>query len=76
MGWNSLGVVERKDCVCLQKICDFLIANKTVLHLDLSANYFTLNDSKLISQSLSKNHTIYGFHFAGNWGTVDARGFL
>lgn len=29
-----------------------------------------------ISKALEKNKTIYGFHFSGNYGYVDSRGFL
>ena len=47
-----------------------------MLHCDLSANQFTLVDSKLIANSLKPNRTMYGFHFSGNWGVVDPRGFL
>lgn len=35
-----------------------------------------MNDCRVIAESLKKNRTIYGFHFDGNWGKVDARGFL
>lgn len=46
------------------------------MHFDLSSNCFNLADSKLIANSLKGNRSIYGFHFAGNWGNVDPRGFL
>lgn len=44
--------------------------------MDLSNNNFSLNDSIEISKALEDNHTIYGFHFSGNYGYVDSRGFL
>lgn len=44
--------------------------------MDLSFNYFNLQDSKTLAESLTKNRTIYGFHFAGNSGYVDTRGFI
>jgi hypothetical protein len=44
--------------------------------MDLSSNFFSYEDCKTISESLKKNRSIYGFHFAGNYGYVDARGFL
>ena len=30
----------------------------------------------MISEALNFNHTIYGFHFAGNFGKIDSNGFL
>ena len=29
-----------------------------------------------IANGLKKNRTIYGFHFVGNYGYVDSKGFL
>jgi len=29
-----------------------------------------------VAEGLTKNKTIYGFHFAGNSGYVDSKGFL
>jgi NLR family CARD domain-containing protein 3 len=29
-----------------------------------------------LADALKSNRTIYGFHFTGNYGYVDARGFL
>lgn len=76
ISWNSIGVQERKDVQCIQKICDFLNTNKSLLHLDLSANQFSIADCKQIANALKNNRSIYGFHFSGNWGRVDPRGFL
>lgn len=53
-----------------------LLKNKSLLHVDLSFNNFTLNESTEIANGLKKNRTIYGFHFLGNYGYVDAKGFL
>ena len=39
-------------------------------------NYFKREDSLIISEFLNKNHSIFGFHFTGNVGYVDSRGFL
>lgn len=47
-----------------------------MIHLDLSNNHFGLEDSLEIATALVKNKTIYGFHFSGNTGYVDSRGFL
>lgn len=34
-----------------------------------------MDESKQIGESLESNTTIYGFHFAGNHGFIDSRGF-
>lgn len=44
--------------------------------MDLSVNNFGLNDCKLIRDVLKTNRTLYGFHFQGNHGHIDGRGFL
>lgn len=50
--------------------------NKSLLHLDLSTNGFNQVDCAFIAESIKANRTIYGFHFAGNYGYVDTKGFL
>jgi len=52
------------------------VKNIELRHLDLSSNYFRLESSQKIAESLNKNKTIYGFHYSGNCGYVDSRGFL
>lgn len=47
-----------------------------MMHIDLSANGFSFQDCNLIAEGLKQNHTVYGFHFAGNYGYVDTKGFL
>jgi len=44
--------------------------------MDLSWNRFSLKDSKIISEILKKNHTIFGFHFDGNYGVLNERQFI
>lgn len=57
-------------------VCEFIKFNTELVHFDLSNNNFTYIDSIAISAALVDNKTIYGFHFAGNAGYVDSRGFL
>ena len=57
-------------------IATMLSKNKSLLHVDLSFNNFTLSESKEIGEALKKNRSIYGFHFLGNCGYVDYKGFL
>ena len=53
-----------------------LSQNKTLIHVDFSSNSFTEEESKVIGEGLLQNHKIYGFHFGGNSGYIDAKGFL
>lgn len=73
ISWNSLG---GNNPSLAPLIVDVLQKNEKIIHLDLSNNYFTLQECKLISMGLENNHSIYGFHFAGNYGYVDSKGFL
>ena len=50
--------------------------NKQIVHIDLSNNNFDLEESIKISQALQVNNSIFGFHFAGNYGYVDDLGRL
>ncbi len=42
----------------------------------MSTNSFDFHASKEIANALKENHSIYGFHFSGNYGYVDPWGFL
>jgi Ran GTPase-activating protein (RanGAP) involved in mRNA processing and transport len=78
-GWNILGEsyrTIRTDSGFIEEICTFLHENRTMLHLDISNNHFTMIQSERIASALGKNNTIYGFHFTGNFGYVDAENFL
>ena len=73
MAWNAIGGDQHG---ILPKILTILKEKKNIMHLDLSCNSFNLNESKQIADTLNNNHTIYGFHFRGNYGYVDHKGFL
>jgi len=73
ISWNSLG---GNNPSVAPIIVEVLQKNEKMVHLDLSNNYFTFEESRLISHGLENNHTIYGFHFIGNYGYVDSKGFL
>jgi hypothetical protein len=68
----------------MPQLRQFFENNLSVVHLDLSVNNFTLSECKqikdvhtfILSKALKQNHSIYGFHFAGNYGYIDAKGFL
>lgn len=50
--------------------------NKALVHLDLSNNHFSEATCRLLGRKLTKNHTIYGLHLAGNCCSVDSQGFV
>ncbi|EAS05236.2 hypothetical protein TTHERM_01243500 (macronuclear) [Tetrahymena thermophila SB210] len=73
---NPLGGDQNK-LACSQEIKRFLMYQQSnVVHLDLSNCGFNQQESTIIQEGLINNHTIYGFHFSGNVGVVDALGFL
>ena len=47
-----------------------------LLHLDLSHNHIKKAESKVIALGLKENSNIYGFHFNGNDGHINPKGFL
>ena len=51
-------------------------ANSSLIHLDLSHNYFDSRELVEINKGLSENHTILGIHLGGNEGDIDAFGFI
>lgn len=69
---NKLGSMKNS---CAKAVINAIVSNKHLVHLDLSANNFSEEESKMIGESLEKNHTIYGFHFGGNFGFIDSKGF-
>jgi len=44
--------------------------------MDISNNHLTKSDFEIISEALKDNHTMYGFHFEGNYGLTDEKMFL
>ncbi|CAD8184428.1 unnamed protein product [Paramecium pentaurelia] len=50
--------------------------NKELIHFDLSFNRISYKITLNIAEGLKKNKTIIGFHYTGNSGYVDTKGFL
>ena len=48
----------------------------SLIHVDLSHNHIQMDDVEIIAEGLKINHSILGFHFAGNAGYVDMKGFI
>lgn len=70
---NKLG--ESIPC-CAKMLGNVLSTNKNLLHVDFSDNNFNEEESAIISEKLHGNKNIYGFHFNGNYGYIDSKGFL
>lgn len=73
LSWNSLGLL---NSTFAKTFSEFISSNTSLIHMDLSNNYFNKEDCAIIAEGLKENHTLYGFHFHGNIGYLDARGFL
>ena len=58
--FNSIGVPSSITVPYLNK---FFTSNKTLVHLDISMNYFSIEDTLKLSEGLNSNRTIYGLHF-------------
>jgi len=46
------------------------------LHFDISNNNLNEKDYTIITEKLNDNHTMYGFHYEGNYGITDEKMFL
>lgn len=73
---NSIGLPGKYENKCIEALGEFFVSNKKLKHLDLSFNLINYEDSLILAGNLEKNFTIYGFHYTGNHGYVDDRGFL
>lgn len=82
--WNMLGqlagglskVSDQSKESCAGAIAALALKNSSIRHLDLSNNGFSFEETRQIAEAFEKNHSIYGFHFEGNHGWVDSKGFL
>jgi hypothetical protein len=72
LSWNMIGG-SIESC---EALCNLIRSNSELVHCDLSGNSFTLEESRLVSETLHHNSTIYGFHFKGNFGHIDSIGNL
>lgn len=74
LSWNNLGKGTYDD---VEKLCKIITDNnRCLVHLDLSYNDYNFAQSKIVQKSLENNHSIFGFHFQGNYGFVDSKGNL
>ncbi len=73
LSWNSLGAGSgsRMSQTSTEALCEMLRSNKHIVHMDLSNNNFSLQESSQVAEALEQNQTIYGLHFQGNFGYVD-----
>ena len=72
LSWNIIGMKSCSDGLnklLKQESCG-------LVHIDLSYNNFTMKECQMIKEGISSNHNLYGLHFEGNYGYMDAKGFL
>lgn len=72
LSWNALGRNPR----IATTIGNYLAGNKSLRHLDLSYNFFTLEQVKTIGTGLASNQTLLGLHMHGAPCKFDSKGFL
>ena len=65
ISWNTIG---NGMPTAVPNVCEFFKTNKTIVHLDMSNNNFSYDETVEISKTLPLNRTIYGLHFIGNFG--------
>ena len=63
LSWNSIG---GQGCNSTAAFAEVLLTNKSLKHLDISYNKFTLSECEILAEALAHNHTILGLHVAGN----------
>ena len=75
LSWNIIGTY--KSNAFANQLSELLIEQEYFLHLDLSHNLIKAEDCKIISDGLSGNHSLWGFHFIGNENySIDSKGYL
>jgi hypothetical protein len=74
ISWNSMG--RDSNFSVAEKLASTLASNTTLKHLDVSYNYFSFEECKVISEGLCSNHTLLGLHADGNNCTIDSVGFM
>jgi Ran GTPase-activating protein (RanGAP) involved in mRNA processing and transport len=75
LSWNVMGdnfKTTSSTQGCMDELRDFIITNESLVHFDLSNNYFNFKQCENIAKALRRNQKIYGFHFTGNKGYLDA----
>ena len=74
LSWNSLA--SPASIKAINKLSEALSSHKSLMHVDISNNSLTAEDTETISKALEANHTILGIHMSGNHASVDELGFL
>jgi NLR family CARD domain-containing protein 3 len=71
---NQLG--DSGELACAKAIAGCFRVNRTLQHVDISFNNFGKEATEVIAEGLEPNKHIYGFHYRGNYGWVNSKGFL
>jgi len=74
ISWNVLGCRKllKKKINIANNIALILEANKNLVHLDISHNKLDKLAFEIISEALTENHSIFGFHYEGNYGMINS----
>lgn len=67
---------NNKELEVSQTIGHALKKNSSLVHLDLSYNYFNTKECEIIGNELNSNHSLLGIHMLGNNCRVNAKGFV
>ena len=66
ISWNSVGSGTPSAAPV---ICEFFKTNKSMVHMDLSNNNISFEETQEIAKVLNQyNKSIYGLHYVGNFG--------
>ena len=72
ISWNSLGNNQETT----DSLCNFLMLNTQLSHLDISNNRFSYSDCYAISEAIKSNHNLIGCHIEGNNCKIDHLGYI
>lgn len=74
LSWNSLG--SPSESLCSKFLSESLSRNHRLVHLGISHARFSEQDCTLIDSGLAYNSSLIGLDFEGNFGRLDAKGFI
>ena len=75
LSWNSMSSHMELESSA-DAISEAFSVNKTLKHIDLSYNRFSVKECELIAEGLTSNHHLLGIHLEGNKATYNFRGYM
>lgn len=73
LSWNLIGKGSEDIGIAFLQLFS---KNECLVHVDFSFNSISIEATSRAALGLEKNFAIYGIHWSGNGGYVDADGFL